>query len=795
MKFIAHAFCSGSVLALAAAGPAWAQEQSAAGEPLASPEIIVTAMKRDSTVLKTPAALSVLAGEALKDQGVNSAADLQNVVPNVNISTGRDGLQVAIRGVSSTDTSSKGSQDVAYNIDGMYVGRGFARSGAFFDIGRVEVLRGPQGTLYGRSSTGGAVNVITNAPKLDAVEGYARLEYGNFDAKRGEAAFNLPLNDIAALRISGTFNDRNGYSKPMDTTIIDAGQTYTFDKSQARARNDQKDAAGRASLLIAPGDAFEARLTATVGHQGGAGSTYALESQLQNHDDTGTAALRTLTNPVPAYLDADFQMYDASIKARGGGIQFDLQGSYQNFRFRQQGTQTNDVAANAVSKVEPTFSPAAFGSAFQFYLQRSRSVTKQLELRASNENPGFIDYVVGANLYQEKNDESGLTWNAQIDAPLDQSQYYYYAGPVNTTTQKSYGVFGQATVNVSDRLGIVAGLRYTANKLVRVGTFTLPFNFDAGFPPPPYPDDAGNAICTYPNDCVGGPNNGQEKDHKVTWRLGANFQVTPTDLIYASVSTGFKPGGFNDYDPTVGSIGNYKPAYLTAYEIGYKGRPLPGLTLSSSAFYYDYSDYQVNSIALFPNGQQALFTDVVPVQIYGLENEASYALGPQTTISASFSLLHSEYKDFVTGVNRFVGNGIDFSGEAVDLAPKVFVTAAFDHAFDVGGDARIKLHGGIKYSGAYYLSDFGDGVRYKQKGYTRSDANITYEVDGGRYSLQAFVENIENKVQRTSFVTGSYFGGTYGGGGNNAPAALPDNYLAFYTTAPRMYGVRLAYKF
>ncbi|MEE4454548.1 TonB-dependent receptor [Novosphingobium resinovorum] len=789
MRFIEHALCGGSILAFAISAPASAQEQA---EPQ---EIIVTAMKRESTVLKTPAALSVLAGDALKDQGVNSAADLQNVVPNVNISTGRDGLQVAIRGVSSTDTSSKGSQDIAYNIDGAYVGRGFARSGAFFDIGRVEVLRGPQGTLYGRSSTGGAVNVVTNAPKLDAIEGYARLEYGNFDAKRGEAAFNLPLSDIAALRVSGTFNDRDGYSKPMDTTIVDGGQTYSFDKSQARARNDQKDAAGRVSLLIAPGDAFEARLTATVGHQGGAGSTYALESQLQAHNDTGTAALRTLTNPVPAYLDADFQIYDASIKARAGGIQFDLLGSYQNFRFRQQGTQTNDVAANANSKVEPTFSPTAFGPAFQFYLQRSRSVTKQIELRASNENPGFIDYVVGANLYEEKNDESGLTWNAQIDAPLDQSQYYYYAGPVNTTTQKSYGVFGQATVNVSDRLGVVGGLRYTGNKLVRVGTFTLPFNFGAGFPPPPYPDDAGNAICTYPNDCVGGLNNGREKDHKLTWRLGVNFQATPTDLVYASVSTGFKPGGFNDYDPTVGGIGNYKPAYLTAYEIGYKGRPLSGLTLSSSAFYYDYSDYQVNSIALFPNGQQALFTDVVPVQIYGLENEASYALGPQTTLSTSFSLLHSEYKNFVTGVNRFVGNGIDFSGAAVDLAPKVFVTAAFDHAFDVGSDARIKLHGGIKYSGAYYLSDFGDGVRYRQKGYTRSDANITYEVDGGRYSLQAFVENIENKVQRTSFVTGSYFGGSYGGVGNNAPGALPDNYLAFYTTAPRMYGVRLAYKF
>lgn len=790
MSYRHHTLLGASMMALALGHPAVAQESGPESQ-----EIIVTAMKRESTALKTPAALSVLLGDALKDLGVNSAADIQNVVPNVNISTGRDGLQVAIRGVSSTDTSSKGSQDIAFNIDGMYVGRGFARSGAFFDIGRVEVLRGPQGTLYGRSSTGGAVNVVTNAPKLGEAEGYGRIEYGNFDAKRAEGALNIPLGKMIALRLSGAFNARDGYSKPMDTTIAYGGQTYSFDASQARARNDQKDAAGRVSLLVSPSEDFQARLTATIGNQRGAGSIYALETQLQAHNDKGVAALRTLTNPVPAWLDNSFKMYDASIRARAGGVQFDLLASYQNFRFRQAGTQTNDVAANGGSKVEPTFSPTAFGPAFQFYLQRSRSVTKQLELRASNAEPGSIDYVVGANVYQEKNDESGITWNAQIDAPLDQSRYYNWAGPVNTTTQKSYGVFGQATVNATDRLGLVAGLRYTKNKLVRNGTFTLPFNFGAGFPPPPYPDDQGNAICTYPNDCVGDPNNGREQDHKLTWRLGANFQATPTDLIYGSISTGFKPGGFNDIDPTTGSVGNYKPAYLTAYEVGYKGRPLAHLTFSSSLYYYDYSDYQVNSIALFPSGQQALATETVPVEIYGWENEASYAVGPRTTVSATFSLSHSKFKDYVAGVNRFVGNGIDFSGDAVDLAPEMFVTAAVDHSFDIGDSAKLKLHAGVKYSGAYYISDFGDGVRYKQPDYTRSDINLTYAVDDGRYSIQVFVENIENKVQRTSFVTGSYAGGLYGGTDSHAPGTMPDNYLAFYTTSPRFYGVRLAYKF
>lgn len=136
-------------------------------------------------------------------------------------------------------------------------------------------------------------------------------------------------------------------------------------------------------------------------------------------------------------------------------------------------------------------------------------------------------------------------------------------------------------------------------------------------------------------------------------------------------------------------------------------------------------------------------------------------------------------------MQRFVGNGIDFPGDPVDLAPRVSATAAIDHAIDMATHDKLRLHASIKYGGSYYLSDFGDGIRYKQPDYTRSIFNVTYEVDGGRYSVQAFVENIENKVQRTSFVGASYSGGVYGGVGNHAPGSLPDKFLAFYTTTPR----------
>lgn len=784
---IAILFAPGCALAQAA-GPA-----TTATDTPGPGEIVVTALRRSDSLLKTPAAITAIRGDELKTQGVNNLSDVQNVAPGLAVAGGRDGLQIAIRGVTTTDTSSKGEQDIAFSVDGMNIGRGKARSGAFFDIERVEVLRGPQGTLYGRSATGGAVNVITNKPTFDGIHGYVRAEYGNYDTKRIEAALNVPLSDTLAVRVSGAANDRDGYSKPIPYTTVYNGQSYSFDPGQARARNDQKDATGRFSLLYKPSENASLRLSATIGHQAGAGNAPALETQLVAHHDSGNG-LDILTNPVPAFLDNSFQLYDAAFNAKFGAVQLDLQGSYQHMRFRQQAPSVQDVAANGAHVVNPVFSPNSFGNTFQFYLQQDLVKTTQLEARFSNAEAGRIDYVVGANYFKEIAGENGQGWNALINQPLNTASYTFQAGPVNTTTHKSYGVFGQATFHATEKLGIVAGLRYTHDEIDRVGTFALPFNF-ATTPPSSVGDTNGDAICHYPDVCVGGANNGGARDNKVTWRVGLNYQASPAHLFYASVATGFKAGGFNDYDPGTGGIGSYAPEQLTAYEIGYKGRPLAGLTLSSSAFYYDFSKMQVNSGSQFPNGTYALFTATVPATIYGWENELAYKIARQTTFNGSFSLMGSKFNNFQAGQFAYTGNAISFTGKPLDLAPGVVITAALTQAIDLPGNATLRARAAIKYSGAYYLSDYADAVRYRQGSFTRSDLSLTYEPKGAAWQVQAFVENVENKVQRTSLLGYANSGAAYGGTNTAIPANFPANNLAFYTTSPRFYGVRATLKF
>jgi iron complex outermembrane receptor protein len=213
-------------------------------------------------------------------------------------------------------------------------------------------------------------------------------------------------------------------------------------------------------------------------------------------------------------------------------------------------------------------------------------------------------------------------------------------------------------------------------------------------------------------------------------------------------------------------------------------------------FYYDFAKNQITSGVTFPNGQYVIFTQAVPTTAYGWENEISYAFARKTSLSGSVSYLHTRFTDFQAGSNAFLGNGIDFSGQALDSSPEFVAIGSLDHAFDVGNGAQLKLRAAIKSSSSYLISDFADAVRYRQPSFTRSDASLTYEASDNRYSLQLFVENIENKVQRTGGLVGyQNSGAPYGGSGSTTFTSLPANNLAFYTTTPRFYGLRLSARF
>ena len=664
-KFVTSLITGVSALALPAAAMAEAPDAAPTAD---NSTIIVTALKRSESILKVPAAITAIAGDELRNLGVNTVSDVQNVVPGVTIQSGQDGLNIGIRGVRASDTSSKGEADIGFNVDGVYIGRGNARGGAFFDIERVEVLRGPQGTLYGRSTTGGTINLITNKPRLHEASAYVRLEYGNYDTKRGEAAINLPLGDTVAVRFSGAFNDRDGYANPVAYAPVINGVTTNISTVGAKALNDQHDATGRASMLFQPSPDVTARLTATFGHQGGLGGTNQVESFLTS--GSGSSALNVYATPYPSFVNNNTANLDGTIKAKIGAVQLDVMGSYQHFSLDQQRANTNNVLQNA---------SGMFGG----ILQIGRANTTQFELRLSNAEAAKLDYVVGANYFHEDIYESGRLWNAPVATALDTTTWSHNFEVDNHTPHTAYGVFAQGTYHLTDQLGLVAGVRYTHDKVQRTGQI----------------DPGPCFVVNYPDQCPAG----------------------------ASV--------------------------------------------------------------------QGQFTFTPAVEIYGWENELGYSFGPNTRINVTAAYMHSKYKNLLVG--PVIGSQVSWSGFALDQTPDFVATASIDHSIDLGRDSQLKLHAQIKYSDKYVLSDFSNELRYWQPSSTRSAANVTYAFAKDHYAVQLFVENIENKVQRTSGI-GGYSGALGGGGpagtygnGTNAPAG----YLNFSTNTPRFFGVRFNGKF
>src|SRR5579863_7213757 len=217
-------------------------------------EIIITAQKRSENLQKSAVAVTAISGNTLSETGTVDAQGLTDLVPGVEVAQNNANTIFAIRGISSTTDATLGDAAVAFHLDGVFEGRPAAASGLFYDIARVEVLRGPQGTLYGRNATAGTVNVITNAPDLSGYQGDVVVETGNYAELRTEAMLNAPLTDTFALRIAAQTLRHNGY--------LNSGY------------DDADDHAARLQALWKPNEAFSVLLFGDFFHQGGVGAGY-----------------------------------------------------------------------------------------------------------------------------------------------------------------------------------------------------------------------------------------------------------------------------------------------------------------------------------------------------------------------------------------------------------------------------------------------------------------------------------------------------------------------------------------
>ncbi len=774
-------------------------------------EIIVTAQRKSESSQKAAIPLSVIDGATLTSAGITQADRLNELAPSLSIEPNSTGNIIFMRGVGNFTVVATSDPAIAFNYDGVYLGRPSSTTGMFYDLERVEILKGPQGILYGRNATGGAINVLPVQPKIGQFSGYGSAALGNYNTINAEGAINVPLSEHGALRVSATTSNHNGY-------LLDG-------------TSDEKTSAFRVQMKAELTPNLTVRVAGDYAHNGGAGSGV---SYYGRYAPNPLVPLSTTPVPgtnyytyIPAGLPEGEGVYSAISQAYRQTVTFGPTGRKLDALSPYASANTNLYGANAEITLKTgagtlTVLPAwrytsqdyiSDAAAFIFK-NKEKDDQFSLEARFAGERIGIFDYTLGGYFYKEQIDtETGVTIGLNGNAF------------VQTLGTKSYAAFGRLIANLSDRFRLVGGLRYTKddksfnysatgiviNCLARTGfgapnCGTAPFVplFDRSLQLPfAIPAQGGAPLSVFvggppgptnpPNYLVIRSDTGFAKtssSSRVTYRGAVEFDVSPKSLLYASIETGYRSGGFS----AAAGFETFDPEFIKAYTIGMKNRFLNNrIQLNIEGFIWDYTNQQINHVGLDLNGRTANYTqNVGKSRIQGIEVEGRVLITPTTLVSADIQYLDAKQLAFsyvagpgtapLTGcaVTYTAANAspylVDCAGFTSYNSPKWTVNLAAQQTIPMGSNELVvgvdTQYKGARPIGFAYLPEQQIGSNWT------SNAQIQFGPSDKRWSIAAYIHNIENKripiYSSTHPTAGFFINGT---------------------TAPQTYGIRAGFKF
>ena len=700
-------------------------------------EIVITAQKRETNLQTTAMAISAISGTQLKDQQIMDVEGLSGSLPNVNFGQTTGNARIAIRGVGFDNITLGNEGRIAYHVDGIYISRPAAAMATFFDVERVEVLRGPQGTLYGRNATGGAVNVITKTPS-EELEGYLKVAVGNYNLLSTEGAVGEALSETVSARGSFQTVERDGY-----------GENLTTGKDV----DDQSSQAARVQLRFDPSDNLDITLAADYFSQDdhafglhylGAGSlpdantTPALTGATPSGllaGGTVPSDLRDSTADIGPFNDRESWGASTVVNTRLGEVDLTSITAFRHSEF------------HAVTDLDGT------SAELSVYDQEEDSDQWSQEIRLSGVfSQG--EWMVGVYYLQE--DFFGGTRIALVTpgtfGPLRRG--YFGMGGIDT---EAYAVFASLKYDLSEQLALRIGVRYSEEtKEIEEGRaidFATPYPpLWSVFPGPTRTDDETWSSTT----------------PSVTLEYQANDEV----FMYATYSEGFKSGGYN-----LGGIQEpFAPEELADFEFGIRADLMEGkLRTNVSAFYYDYTDLQVSKV----NGAVITVENAATATVQGVEVEITAVPTDRLLVDLSLALLDAEYDDFTSGDPARAALGeLDLSGNKLTQAPEYTANLGVTYTvpstvgdFDLRGEARL-VDGS-------HLTPFGLDHTY-QDSYELYNAFVTWTGIEETWSATAYVRNIgDEEVVSAEFVGTGLVGFPLVG------SLLP----------PRTYGVSVTYSF
>jgi iron complex outermembrane recepter protein len=672
-------------------------------------EVVVTAQRRSESVQKSSLEIQVLDSSTLANAGVTRAEDLQSVVPGLTTASSGLNFSTYIRGVGSFDTDANSDSSIAYNINGVFISRPNGVGDIFFDLDRVEVLEGPQGTLYGRNASGGAINLITKRPTFEE-SGEVSVESGNYGLVQTFAAVGGPVTDTLALRAAFQETKHDGYL------------TDGYD--------DQDSQAARLSALWQPNADLSTLVVGEFVHEGGMGSAAVFRSSLR-------------PEPLDPWTGPSLSPPPESALLGGTPI---LNNGYVDSTLEAISAETNWNLGPATLTFIPAFrysKPDTLTYQPGFYFDTAETSSQQsYELRLSNATD-VLKWVTGVYFFDE-NQTQDYTLQA---IPIQ------YNRIETTLSTRSYAAFGETTYSVTHDLRLIGGLRYTEDKKGQDG-------FDYSFVP----------VAVFNNDY------GRRTDANVSFKTGTEYDLTEQNMLFATISTGYKAGGFF---PGVAAPDNtYKPEKLTAFTLGSRNRFDDNrIQVNAEGFYWDYKDKQERFLGATPSGSTGLLTtNAGKATIFGANVDLTAKTGNNGTLHGSVEYTHSKYDQFTyTVVNSgpfgYLGYSADAttcalgpvgpvtaigtqqtvncSGKPLPHAPAWTGSLGYDYAFRFGnGD---DLSPGVKMqasSGMYLSPDF--ITSGYNGGYAWFDTDLAYHHKA--FTATAWVHNIGN----TAVYTGGF---------------------------------------
>ena len=728
------------LIAASVSMPAHSEDSKNAGG-FVMDEIIITATKREEKLQDVPISVSAFDGDFLDNTGVTSLTELEQYTPSLSIKTGSQSRATAIRirGIGSQGSNSGIDPSVGVFIDGVYQGRAGMSLVDLVDIDRVEVLRGPQGTLYGKNTAAGAISIVTNKPSTEK-EGELELTYANDDRKEIRGTFNTPLGDSGhAIRATGYL------------VKGDALHTNTFTGEKV---NDVNKWGAKTRLLFDMDSAGELLMTldyseedtnccalAVIDYDGLSPlnvpftntPSAALQNELGTNSSGDPVLLYTAFEDTEGFSPpdpdpfSDERWFDGEYfnKVNVGGIAGEW-----NIDLPNKDTLT------VIGAWRNYTSNSAFDGDFTAYdVTQTRTDVEldqySLELRIASPGDRQFDYVGGLYAYDSKFDSLGTFSQKQplveniFIAPNFPLSVLFPDGSVNTDTNqyktRSYAAFGQLVWNASEKFKPALGLRYTYEEKQRVGSQITTPTLDLDLAP------------------VAGPDlffDSERSDSAISPSLNLRYFLNKDIMTYASVSRGFKSGGFNQRREEVGSDGEFGEETATNFELGIKGGWLNG-----ALFYVDYDDFQTQIF----DGSSIRVTNAGALESYGGEFEMMFPLKENLILGTALGYNKATYTDFKTAqctveasfFDYYVTEGndrgspgvnanctTDLTGESLDNAPEWTVSSFLHFNKDLSQTLNLSALLHYSYTDGFFLDQTLDS-RLKNKPVNLVNLNVT----------------------------------------------------------------------